>query len=77
MSRAETKARFPAVHAERSGDDAEEGGLAATGRADRHEQSAQARLEVDLLQHLGAGLAFAEALAHGVSFDCDIIHSLF
>jgi len=64
-----------AIHAERSGDDAEQRRLAAAGRPDQHEQLAHARLEVDLLEHLGAGFSGAESLAHGVGFDCDIFHS--
>jgi hypothetical protein len=43
----------------------------------QHEQLAHACLEVDFLEHFGAGFAFAEPLAYRVGFDCDVVHKLF
>ena len=68
---------FAAIDAERAGDHAQQRRFAATRRTDEHEQLAHARFEIDVLEHFGAGFALAEAFAHGVGFDGEIVHKRF
>src|SRR4030095_11304706 len=77
VSRRIAHLHFAAIRRKRSSDDAEQRGLAATGRADKPEQLAPACLEVDILEHLGPGFPFAETFAAGAGFDCDVVHGFF
>ena len=51
------------VRGQQPGDDGDEGGLPAAGRADEEGHLAARGLEVDAAQHLDAGFAVAEGLA--------------
>ncbi|MNK86595.1 hypothetical protein D3C87_1065120 [compost metagenome] len=59
-----------AIHWRQSGNATQQGGLAATGRAEQGDELALVDFAVDIAEHGGAGVAFLQVL------DADIAHSL-
>ena len=58
------------IWSENSGEHAEQGGLAASGRSDDIDHLAEVRLKMDVLQGLGPGFALAKPLIESVCLNC-------
>ncbi|MNF61107.1 hypothetical protein D3C84_427430 [compost metagenome] len=61
---------FAAIHRSQAGDAAQQGGFAATGRAEQGDELTFLDFAIDVAEHCGAGEAFLKML------DADIAHSL-